>query len=123
MAAHETLLEDIPGAGLMAVTSPDRLHDDWLEAKKRRRNGERDASALIETMLGQLAPDAVLITVIDGHPTALSWLGAVGSQKVSALGVGHFGQSGDIQDLYSCMGIDEDAIIDAAASACLRRLP
>ncbi|MEX2616779.1 MAG: transketolase [Alphaproteobacteria bacterium] len=122
MAAYETLLEDIPGAGLLAVTSPDRLHDDWLEAKKRRRTGDRDATALIETMLGRLAPDAVLITVIDGHPTALSWLGAVGSQKVSALGVDHFGQSGDIQDLYRNMGIDEEAILDAAASACLTRL-
>ncbi|MDA0662996.1 MAG: transketolase, partial [Proteobacteria bacterium] len=121
LAAYETLLEDIPGAGLLAVTSPDRLHDNWLDAKKRRRIGDRDAMALIETMLGQLAPDAVLITVIDGHPTALSWLGAVGSQKVSALGVDQFGQSGDIQDLYRNMGIDEDAILDAAASACLTR--
>ena len=73
-------------------------------------------------MLGQLAHDAVLVTVVDGHPTTLSWLGAVGSQKVSALGVDHFGQSGDIQDLYREMGIDEDAILNAAASACLTRV-
>jgi len=122
MAAHEALLDDIPGAGLMAVTSPDRLHDDWLDAKKRRRSGDRAARARIEEMLGQLAHDAVLVTVVDGHPTTLSWLGAVGSQKVSALGVDHFGQSGDIQDLYREMGIDEDAILNAAASACLTRV-
>jgi len=122
MAAHAALLDDIPGAGLLAVTSPDRLHADWLDAKRRRRAGERAARALIETMLGQLAPDAVLITVIDGHPTALSWLGAVGSQKVTALGVEGFGQSGDIEDLYRVVGIDENSILDAAASACLTRL-
>jgi pyruvate dehydrogenase E1 component len=122
MAAHDALLGDIPGAGLLAVTSPDRLHGDWLDAKKRRRSGERAARARIETMLSQLASDAVLITVIDGHPTTLSWLGAVGAQKVTALGVDRFGQSGDIEDLYRAMGIDVDAILDAAASACLTRL-
>lgn len=120
--AHAALLDDIPGAGLLAVTSPDRLHADWLDAKRRRRSGDRGARAQIETMLGQLAPDAVLITVIDGHPTALSWLGAVGSQKVTALGVDRFGQSGDIDDLYRAVGIDTDSILDAAASACLTRL-
>ncbi len=122
MAAHDALLDDIPGAGLLAVTSPDRLHGDWLDAKKRRRAGDRAARARIEEMLARLAPDAVLITVIDGHPTTLSWLGAVGSQKVTALGVDRFGQSGDIQDLYRAMEIDTPAILDAAASACLTRL-
>ena len=122
MAAHEALLDDIPGAGLLAGTSPDRLHADWLDAKRRRRSGDRAARAQIETMLGQLAPDAVLITVMDGHPTALSWLGAVGTQKVTALGVDRFGQSGDIEDLYRAVGIDPAAILDAAASACLTRL-
>lgn len=120
--AHAALLDDIPGAGLLAVTSPDRLHADWLEAKRRRRNGDRAARAQIETMLASLAPDAVLITVIDGHPTALSWLGAVGTQKVTALGVDRFGQSADIDDLYRTLGIDTDSILDAAASACLTRL-
>ena len=104
------------------MTSPDRLHAEWLDAKRRRRAGDRTARAEIETMLRQLAPDAVLITVMDGHPTALSWLGAVGTQKVTALGVDRFGQSGDIEDLYRAVGIDTDTILDAAASACLTRL-
>ena len=39
---------------------------------------------------------------------------------VVPLGVDHFGQSGDIPDLYRAYGIDSDAIIDAAARACLR---
>ena len=73
-------------------------------------------------MLDRLDRDAVLITVIDGHPTTLSWLGAVGTQKVTALGVDRFGQSGDIEDLYRAMEIDTEAILDAAASACLTRL-
>jgi len=38
------------------------------------------------------------------------------------LGVDAFGQSGDLQDLYRHYGIDSDAILDAAARACIRRL-
>ena len=122
ISAHQQLLEDIPGAGLLAVTSPDRLHSDWLSAKSRRRAGDRQARGRVESMLAELAPDAVLITVIDGHPTTLSWLGAVGTQKVTALGVDQFGQSAALDDVYAAVGIDEAAILDAAASACLTRI-
>jgi pyruvate dehydrogenase E1 component len=36
--------------------------------------------------------------------------------------VDHFGQSGDIPDLYGAYGIDTEAILDAAARACLATL-
>jgi pyruvate dehydrogenase E1 component len=35
------------------------------------------------------------------------------------LGVDRFGQSGDIPDLYQAYGIYTEAILDAAARACL----
>ena len=60
-----------------------------------------------------------LITVVDGHPGTLGWLGSVRGQRVRALGVEHFGQSGSIDDLYRHHGIDTDAILDACAAACL----
>ncbi|MCZ6721577.1 MAG: hypothetical protein O7A65_08550, partial [Proteobacteria bacterium] len=69
-----------------------------------------------------LAPDARLITVLDGHPASLSWLGSVRGQRVHALGVDRFGQSGDIPDLYRVYGIDTEAILEAVAEACLARL-
>jgi len=50
----------------------------------------------------------------------LSWLGSVAPTTLVPLGVDHFGQSGDIPDLYRVYGIDAEAIIDAAARACLR---
>jgi pyruvate dehydrogenase E1 component len=110
--AHRQIVEDIPGAGLLAITSPDRLHADW------RADPE---AAHIRRLLVPLAADASLVTVIDGHPATLSWLGAVRGQRVRSLGVEHFGQSGDLPDLYRRYGLDSDAIIDAAASACLAR--
>ena len=57
----------------------------------------------------------------DGHPATLSWLGSVAGHRIHPLGVDHFGQSGDLPDLYRVYGIDADAILDAAARACLGR--
>ena len=115
MAAHRDILEDIPGAGLLVVTSADRLHQEWLEAKRA------GARSHIETLLRPLAADAGLVTVLDGHPATLSWLGAVSRHRLEPLGVEHFGQSGDIPDLYRVYGLDSGAILDAAARACLGR--
>ena len=57
----------------------------------------------------------MLITVIDGHPATLAWLGAVMGHRTAALGVEHFGQSGSSPDLYRHYGIDAKAIAGAAA--------
>ncbi len=126
LAAHREILDDLPGAGLLAVTSADRLNAGWHAAEQARRSGpaegSRDNLAAIERLLGPLAPDAALITVIDGHPATLSWLGAVRGHSVQALGVEHFGQSGDLADLYRHYHIDTEAILDACAAACLSRV-
>ena len=116
--AHRQILEDLPGTGLLAVTSADRLYGDWLEAQKEGREG-RHRPSYIERLLQPLSAGASLVTVLDGHPATLSWLGAVGPNPVQALGVSSFGQSGDIPDLYRLHGIDSAAILDAAARACL----
>jgi pyruvate dehydrogenase E1 component len=117
-AAFDELAAEEPGAGLLAITSPDRLHSGWISALRSRRNGEAGACH-IEDVLAPLAPDAVLVTVLDGHPATHSWLGAVRGQRVVPLGPDHFGQSGDIPDLYREYGIDQDAILDACAQALL----
>ncbi|HEX9770691.1 MAG TPA: transketolase, partial [Kiloniellales bacterium] len=133
LAAHDAIREDIPGAGLLAVTSADRLNAGWHAAQRGRQVGQRGGQrggqqsgrggglAHVERLLMDLAPDAGLVTLVDGHPAALSWLGAVRGQRVQALGVEHFGQSGDLPDLYRHYRLDLDALIDACAAACLGR--
>ena len=120
LAAHEAVREDEPGAGLLMVPSADRLHAAWLEAKRRRRAGQA-ARAPVEALLDRLDAGAGLVTVLDGHPATLSWLGAVAGHRVYPLGVADFGQSGDVPALYRHYRIDTDAILDAAAQACLAR--
>ncbi|HVO15377.1 MAG TPA: 1-deoxy-D-xylulose-5-phosphate synthase N-terminal domain-containing protein [Alphaproteobacteria bacterium] len=119
--AHRQVAEEVPGAGLLAVTSAGRLHAGWQEARRARAAGRSDAAAPIETLLGALAPDAGLVTVTDGHPGALSWLGAVAQHPTAPLGVEHFGQSGDIEDLYRLHGLDSESILDAVAELYVRR--
>src|SRR5207248_8419516 len=94
IASHEAIREDIPGAGLMVVTSADRLHSDWLAAMRARSAGDRAARSHIEGLLGRLDPRAALVTVLDGHPASLSWLGSVARHRIVPLGVDRFGQSG-----------------------------
>jgi pyruvate dehydrogenase E1 component len=103
------------------VTAPDRLYAEWSWAWRRRAAGERDARSHVGRLLDRLSPTATLVTVIDGHPATLSWLGAAGRRPVFPLGVDRFGQSGDTQDLYRLYGIDAEAIVDACAAACLSR--
>jgi pyruvate dehydrogenase E1 component len=116
--AFAMLREDVPGAGLLAVTSPDRLYAGWREAQRQRRQGVK-ARSHIEDLLAPLAANAAIITVLDGHPAAHAWLGAVRGQRVMALGPDHFGQSGDITDLYREYEIDAAAILDACAEGLL----
>ncbi len=117
-AAFAELREELPGAGLLAITSPDRLYAGWREAQRRRRRGET-ATSHIEQILAPLAPGAAIVSVLDGHPAAHSWLGAVRGQRVMALGPDHFGQSGDLPDLYREYEVDKAAILDACAEALL----
>jgi pyruvate dehydrogenase E1 component len=119
LAAWEQLQDDLPGLGLLAVTSPDRLHRDWSQARAVRWQGGARQPSHIERLLGQLAPDAGLVTVLDGSPAALSWLGGVRGHRVSPLGTDRFGQTGDLPDLYRTYRLDAHAIIDAAAELFL----
>ena len=122
IAAVEAIAEDIPGAGLLAVTSADRLNAGWTAAETARQQaGGAGALSHVERLLAPLAPTAKLVTVLDGHPATLAWLGAVRGHKTRSLGVEHFGQSGDLPDLYRTYRIDTDAILDAVAAACLDR--
>jgi len=119
--AHRRISEDWPDTGLMVVTSVSRLHHDWIE---RRRVGPSLGSAQdahIATLLDQLPQKAGLITVLDGHPATLSWLGSVIPHYIVPLGCDRFGQSGDIPDLYREYGLDAPAIIAAAGRLLCRK--
>src|SRR6185312_9555505 len=108
------MAEDRRDVGLLAVTSADRLNAGWTAALRARERGLVHARSHIERLFATLPPHCGIVTVLDGHPATLAWLGAVNGHRVRPLGVEHFGQTGSIAELYRAYGIDADAIIAAA---------
>jgi pyruvate dehydrogenase E1 component len=117
IAAAGLLAEDRRDVALLAVTSADRLNAGAQAAERARQRGNAGAASHIERMLAQLDRNCGIVTVVDGHPLTLSWLGSVQGHRVKALGVEHFGQTGTISDLYHHYGIDTNAIVHAAQAA------
>ncbi|HLY58177.1 MAG TPA: transketolase [Stellaceae bacterium] len=114
IAAVGLLGEDRRDVGLLAVTSADRLNAGWLAAQRAREQGKVQARSHAERLLAPLPPHCRIITVHDGHPATLGWLGSVIGHRTRSLGVEHFGQTGTIPDLYRHYGIDAQAILTAA---------
>ena len=107
--------------GVLAVTSADRLNAGWTAAQRARRRGKTQARSHIERLLAPLPPHCTLITVIDGHPATLAWLGSVCGHKTVPLGVEHFGQTGQVSDLYRHFGIGVEAIVESAGGLTMGR--
>ncbi|MBZ9747675.1 transketolase [Mesorhizobium sp. CO1-1-7] len=110
------IAEDRRDVGLLAVTSADRLNAGWTAAQRAREHGVAHAQSPVERLLASVPSHCGLITVLDGHPATLAWLGSVEGHKTRSLGVEHFGQSGTIADLYRHHGIDAQSIARAAQS-------
>ena len=103
-AAHAKLANSGDGPGLLAVTSPDRLYENWRIC---------GPDSYIASLLRVLTPGAPLVTVLDGHPATLSWMAGVHGHRNRPLGVDRFGQCGDLPNLYKEYGLDSESICAA----------
>jgi pyruvate dehydrogenase E1 component len=119
LGAWEALKDDMPGLGLLAVTSPDLLHRGWSARRSARWGGRDLAPSHVEQLLAPLSRDAGLVTLLDGSPASLSWMGGVAGHRVSPLGLDRFGQTGNLDDLYRYYRLDVDSIVEAVAELFL----
>ncbi len=106
LAAADALGDEVD---VICVTSADLLF-----RAVRARAGLGDGSPAI---VGELFPAnraAPLVTVLDGDPHALAFLGAVNATPLTPLGVTRFGQSGDLAEVYEHHEIDAETIVGAA---------
>jgi pyruvate dehydrogenase E1 component len=94
---------------VICLTSADLVFRAW-----RARHGLADHDDAVLDVLFEPDRAAPLVTVLDGHPHTLAFLGAASGSPVTCLGVDDFGQSGDVDDLYRHFGIDVDTIVGAA---------
>ncbi|MGR9249556.1 transketolase [Rhizobium leguminosarum] len=111
IAAAGIIAEVRRDVGVLAVTSADRLNAGWTAAQRERARGNPKAQGHVETLLNSLPRDCVIVTVIDGHPATLSWLGGVAGHRTVSHGVEHFGQTGTIADLYRHFRIDRQSLV------------
>ena len=106
--AASMLGERFKDIGILSVTSSDNLFHEWKNTSSSFSS--QKAHSHIETLLSSVPKDTKLITVIDGHPMTLSWIGSVYGHKTITLGVDHFGQTGNVKELLTEFAIDSGNI-------------
>ncbi|MFI6691189.1 transketolase-like TK C-terminal-containing protein [Streptomyces sp. NPDC050433] len=109
LAAAQRLTALGHDADVVCVTSADLLF-----RAVQARQGSAQGPAWILDQVFPARRATPLVTVLDGHPHTLAFLGTVQNTPTTCLGVTHFGQSGSIEDVYRCHGIDTDSIVAAA---------
>lgn len=92
---------------LLQVTSADALYEDY------HSTGDAD-QAHVQDLFRELPRKSVLLTVIDGSPATLAWLGSVKGHKCRSHGVTQFGQCGDTTDLYQHFDLDKESLVQSA---------
>jgi pyruvate dehydrogenase E1 component len=116
LAAADYLEREGVGARVIHLVSPRRALEDW-------RRHPADGQHILGTLIPAETRRAPIVTVIDGAASALAWMGSVFGQPTTPLGVCGFGQSGSRSDLYRCMHIDEESILEAAFAAVDKAYP
>jgi pyruvate dehydrogenase E1 component len=109
LAAARELGTDGVAADVVCLTSADLVFRA-LQA----RYGHAEADDAILAMLFPPQRRSPIVTVLDGHPHTLAFLGRVWGLPTACLGVQDFGQSGDVEDLYRHFGIDTETIVGTA---------
>ena len=96
LSASDAALDDGIYANVINLTSVDRLFRDWM----RQCRGERQ-STYFDDLLPPAERRTPAVTVLDGHPLALGWIGNVLQAPVRSLGVTDFGESAALPDFVS----------------------
>jgi len=74
--------------------------------------GER-VPVYLDALLPHADRQVPAVTLLDGHPLTLAWLGNVLHAPLRALGITAFGESAALPALYHKHQIDADAILGA----------
>ena len=96
---------------VVVVTSYDRL---WRAVQSRRGLLVGSAYGIDEGVFDRVLRRAPLVTLLDGHPHTLAFLGTVTGTPITCLGVSAFGQAGSLDDVYRLHGLDAATVVGAA---------
>jgi len=117
ISASEQLLEEGVFANVINVTGPGPLYKRFQEHVRREITDGRAPEPFMSDIFDVGERSAPIVTIVDGHPHTLAWLGAAMKTETYPLGVTEYGQSGDYLDLYREYLIDVDSIVAACFAA------
>jgi pyruvate dehydrogenase E1 component len=115
LQASDLAQEDGIYANVINVTSADRLFRDYFHAS------QRGVASYLDELLPLPDRQVPAITLLDGHPLTLAWLGTIFSAPVKPLGVVNFGETGAVQDLYHKHHIDTEAVLTTMVQLLFRK--
>jgi pyruvate dehydrogenase E1 component len=107
LEASDIASEDGIYANVINVTSADRLFHTYLAAS------QQGTTSYLDELLPAAERGVPAITLLDGHPLTLAWLGTLFNAPLKPLGVVNFGETGSLQQLYHKHHIDTDAVLTA----------
>ncbi len=106
-------------AGVLCLSSPDRLFREWKQARLAHL-GDLSARRELSHLERLVPPDLrslPVVTVVDGASHALAFVGGCLGMRTVPLGVDRFGQCGSQPDVYAAYDLSPDAIVTAALIA------
>ena len=117
VAASRKLLEQGVFANVFNVTGAGSLYREFQLAQHAALSGAAKQSHLLEELVSVTERSIPVVTVVDGHPHSMAWIGAALNAPTCPLGVVGFGQSGTVPDLYREYKIDAASICAACVQA------
>lgn len=115
--ASQRLLAEGVMANVINVTGPGPLYRRFQELVRAAMRAEGGLSSFMADVIPGEERKVPIVTVLDGHPHSLAWLGGALNTRVLPLGVTEFGQSGTPRELYEEYGIDSESIVAACFGA------
>jgi pyruvate dehydrogenase E1 component len=114
LQASDIASEDGIYANVINVTSADRLFQGYADAARQ------GTPSYLDELIPSVERCIPAITLLDGHPLTLAWLGSVFTAPLKPLGVMHFGETGSLSQLYHKHHIDTDAVLTAMVQLLFR---
>ena len=117
VAASNRLMVEGVYANVINVTGPGPLYRAFQQSVYDAMDGRRRREMFMADSIDRGARRSPVVTVVDGHPHSLSWIGSALGAPVIPVGVSEFGQSGSRDELYREYRIDADSIMAACYAA------
>ena len=115
--ASAELLDEGVFANVINVTGPGPLYRRFQESIRSAMDATPDAEPFFADVVPLEDRKAPVVTVADGHPHSLAWIGGALNTTIFPLGVAAFGQSGTPSELYEEYRIDAKSIVAASFAA------